>query len=117
MRSVVIDVRTGQEIVLEEGDGPYIPEPEDPRMTARLSKYDFLKNCRDAGIMTSEDAIEAAKGNIPPSFHDAVPENDRDDVELKWASLVYVDRMHPFILAVAQELDISDEMLDMIFGL
>lgn len=89
------------------------------RAAAALDKADLLLALWQAEILTPEDAEIAAGGQIPPTFA-ALLADQPDDVKItariKWAADTRISRMNPLILLAAWAADISDAVLDQIFG-
>jgi hypothetical protein len=115
----------GRIIVAGEDGLPRLAEAPTPdleflRARANLPKFEFLRQCVLAGLLTEADALSAARGDIPAAFAQVVAgwsEAERFEAELRWASLSQVDRMHPLIIAVADQAGITVEQLDLLFGI
>lgn len=89
------------------------------RATAWLDKSDLLIRLIAAGIMSPEDAEEAAGGAIPASMAplmEMLPPGAQMAARIKWRSDTQISRTHPVIVLAAHALGISDEQLDQIFG-
>lgn len=88
------------------------------RNTAKLTKLQFLQGTMMVGLLTPSEAIQATTA-VPDRFQpiiDALPPMMRDFAILNWGAATEVDRMDPFIMAIAQAANISDELLDLLFG-
>lgn len=101
---------------------PMAPAPtiEDLRAAASLPRSDFLLRCVAVGILTPQDALLAARGEIPGAFATVVDgwtEAERFEVQLRWAALSEVDRNHPMILSLADQMGITAGQLDALFGI
>lgn len=119
----VLDIRTGQFIAAPVPDDPP-PDPEallaQARESASLPRAEFLLACVSAGLLTPQDALLAAKGEMPAAYAGVIeewPAPQQFEAGLRWAALTVVDRMHPLILAVADAMDIPDAQLDALFGI
>lgn len=115
----------GQQIRPGAGGHPELQDHDAPdieffRARASLPKFEFLRQCVLAGLLTEADALSAARGDIPAAFAPVVAgwsEAERFEAELRWASLSQVDRMHPLIIAVADQAGVTIEQLDQLFGI
>lgn len=115
----------GQQIRPGAGGRPELQDHDAPsleflRARANLPKFEFLRQCVLAGLLTEADALSAARGDIPAAFAPVIAswsEAERFEAELRWASLSQVDRMHPLIIAVADQAGITAEQLDLLFGI
>lgn len=73
----------------------------------------------DIGILSVEEAIIAVQGQIPPSFEGAfasLPPAAQGIARIKWAGDMVINRTNPLILLAAHAAGISDEVLDVVFG-
>lgn len=89
------------------------------RETATLSKQDFCFALAKKGILTANDAIEAAKGNWPAAFETAFAGVDADEAlkaKIEWASTTTVYRSYPMLEPLAKKADITSDDLDVMFG-
>lgn len=71
------------------------------------------------GILTEEEAEQAALGTIPASFQpylDAMSPELRSMARIKWAGDQRISRQNPLILLAAYSRGISDEQMDAAFG-
>lgn len=90
------------------------------RDSAGLTKSNFLLACMETGILTPAESATAAQGIVPDSFQSAVNALDpmtRDYLAVIWPTVTRIERMDPFILAIATIQGISDETLDALFGI
>ena len=88
------------------------------RDAARMDKADLLLALTQVGLLTSADAVAAARGEIPPSFQPVVaawPAAEQLAARIKWAADGQISRNNPLILAVASFLEIDPLTLDTIF--
>lgn len=97
------------------------PTPEELliqwRATASLSRAEFCIALKRAGILSASEAKQAAKGDWPETFADALAGfPDADEAEITWAAITTVDRMHPMLLALQAFASLSDEFVDGLFG-
>ena len=84
-----------------------------------MSRTDFCLALRAAGVLTTPEAVVAARGDIPASFEAtmaALPEPPQSEVRIRWAAMTEVTRGNAFVALVAGAANISDETLDAIFG-
>lgn len=106
----------------------FTPPPEpDPavmlaarRATASLSKREFLHACVALDIMSPEDALAAARGDIPTTFAGVVSQMSASEqfaAALDWAAATQIDRLNPLIVAVAAAAGIPDTTVDAVFGI
>lgn len=89
------------------------------RRGAQRDKTGLLMELAQMGILTVPEAIQAAQGQIPASFEDALaalPEEAQGLARIKWAGDQVISRMNPLILLAAYTLGITDEQLDAAFG-
>lgn len=90
------------------------------RAAAVMSRSEFLLRCTSAGIITPADALQAAHGQIPESVAGLItswPEQDRFEIQLRWAALTVIERMHPMILVLADVMGLAPATLDAVFGI
>lgn len=89
------------------------------RARTQLDKSELLIRLVVAGILTPEEAEEAAGGVIPASMvpmMESLPPDAQMAARIKWKSDSMISRNHPVIVAAAYAMGISDEQLDQIFG-
>ena len=125
---VAMPPRPGSWAVFDYGAGEWTDPrtPEDfaaalaqARAGASLSKIDFIMGCMAFGLLTPPEAIAAARGEIPQSFAPVVESlspMQRDYACVHWGAARLIERMDPFIAAFAQAASVSDETLDLLFG-
>ena len=90
---------------------------EDWRKAAQLDKTQFLRSVRKHGVLSTEEAKEAAKGNMPDFLLSAFESlEDPDDAEIVWASTTNVNRNHALIEAIRVAKEMTEEEIDQIFG-
>lgn len=90
------------------------------RASASLTKPEFILACMSVGILTPEEATQAAHGNIPEPFQqvvDNLPPYEQAILNVVWPTATQIDRLDPLILALADGLGIGDHTLDALFGL
>ena len=103
---------------------PYVPpSPESIREAWResavLSPAEFFIAAKRLGILTPEEALEAAKGNAPELFIQIVsqaPDVDAVEAQILFARMTVVGRNHPFVLGAIQVLDKDPHDVDLAFG-
>ena len=90
---------------------------EDWRKSASLDKTQFLRSVRKHGVISTEEAKEAAKGDIPDFLLSAFESlEDPDDAEIVWASTTSVRRNNELIEAIRVAKEMTEEEIDQIFG-
>ena len=106
--------------VFDYGAGEWVDPrtPEDfaaalaqARAVASLSKIDFIMGCMSLGLLTPPEAIAAARGEIPESFAPVVESlspMQRDYACVHWGAARLIERMDPFVVAVAQAASVSE---------
>jgi phage-related tail fiber protein len=97
----------------------YAPTIEDKREKATLDKSVFCVRLAQLGIMTSAEAISAARGDWPTSFDGALTQlgDDALEAQVSWATATDVSRNHPLILLLMGFKSITEETVDQLFGL
>lgn len=115
-----IDVETGI-ITTEAGDAPSFPTAiEDLRAGASFTRAQFCVALLRAGVLTTPEAIAAAKGDWPLSFAAALadlPKEAQDEAQIVWAAATEIHRLHPLIIAMQIKLKWDDRTLDALFGI
>lgn len=87
------------------------------RQTAQLSRADFCVALKRAGIISAQEAKQAAKGEWPQTFSGALASfPDADEAEIVWASVAGIDRLHPMLLALQTFAGLTDAQVDALFG-
>ncbi|MBB1493130.1 hypothetical protein H5395_16785 [Paracoccus sp. MC1854] len=89
------------------------------RAATQLDKSDLLIRLAVAGILSPEEAEEAAGGTIPASMQpmlQMLPPEAQMAARIKWRSDNLISRNHPVIVAAAYALGVTDQQLDTIFG-
>ncbi len=91
------------------------------REAATLDKSELLMRLAmpGVGILSPEEAIEAAQGRIPASFQPAIaslPAEAQMLARIKWAGDQIISRTNPLLILAAYAKGISDEQMDQIFG-
>lgn len=121
--TIEVPLKPGADYDWQGGAWVYVvPEPisrEEWRQTADLAKPDFLLRSKRAGYLTGEEAIAAAKGDLPPRFAPALAENpaiDMSDVAILWAASSRIERLHIAVEAIALAEEILPEDVDDLFG-
>lgn len=93
---------------------------DEKRVASSVTKIAFITGCMEIGILTPPEAIAASRGEIPDSFAPivaAMSPMERDYACIHWGAARQIDRLDPFILAVAATAGVSDATLDALFGL
>jgi hypothetical protein len=89
------------------------------RAETSVTKAEFCKTLKVAGILPRTEAVEAVKGNWPNTFAEALSSLSDDaqfDAEVEWSSAKVVQRAHPLIAMIAGTLNMTDEQVDVLFG-
>ena len=89
------------------------------RKTAKLSVSEFCKVLAKNSILSQTEALDAAKGNWPQTFADAISvlsEDEQFDAQVRWAAADTIDRSEPLLTTLAQHAGVSEEQLDEMFG-
>jgi hypothetical protein len=89
------------------------------RAVAKADKADLLMALHAIGVLTLEEAVQAAQGQVPASFEAALaalPEAAQGSGRIKWAGDTQISRMHPLIVLAAYARGISDDQIDAVFG-
>ncbi|MFP1646126.1 hypothetical protein [Pontitalea aquivivens] len=120
--SKIVTWENGVQVVRDAlpGDLPEPPTPEELlaewRATASLSRAEFCIALKRAGVLPANEAKQAAKGDWPPTFANALDGfPDADEAEIIWAAITTVDRMHPMLLALQTFASLPDEFVDGLF--
>jgi hypothetical protein len=90
------------------------------RENISLSKGQFCINAYNAGFLSEEDAVTAAKGDWPESFTTALSgltPSQIVEAKIEWALVTTVRRNAPLLEMVRASQNISEEVLDALFGL
>lgn len=90
------------------------------RETASLSKKQFCINAHKAGLLTEDEAILAAKGDWPESFTTALyglTSSQVVEAKIEWASISVVRRNAPLLEIVRASQNISESLVDTVFGI
>lgn len=96
------------------------PDPNATRNNAAIERAEFCNNLAAAGILTDSDAIKGAQGFWPDamiSFLDYLDATQRRDVQIEWATVLTIRRMHPFVLSLGSWLGLTDAQVDTLFGI
>lgn len=89
------------------------------RGAASLTRGQFVLACFAAGLLDTQEAIEAARGGWPASFNAAVsglPVEAAAAAQIEWATAVSVRRSSPLLEAVRAVAGVTPEQLDTMFG-
>lgn len=91
------------------------------RSVASMSRVDFVIRCVAAEVLSREDGLTAASGQVPPSLQaiiEGIPnENEKFEAAIRWASATVIDRTNPLIIIMATFIGVSEWMLDDLFGI
>jgi hypothetical protein len=110
------------EVSADQFPAPIPPTIEDIRAGAWLDLIDFIKALVRADILPPDQAIDAAKGNWPATFNDALAAlnvAERIDAQIEWGAARTVRRNHPLIamLAGPDAANLSAAQVDALFGI
>lgn len=89
------------------------------RASASMSKVEFGQRCVAAGLLHHDDFAPAMRGQIPVSFEAVIstmPPEMQDMVPGIWAGSTRIERLDPFIVAIAYAIGLDDEALDILFS-
>ncbi|MDO8985346.1 hypothetical protein [Cypionkella sp.] len=89
------------------------------RDTRKLSRAEFCLAILRAGLVTPEEAVVAAQGQIPAPLTGAIaqmPEPQRNEARVLWAGLTEVQRNHPLVLLAGEAEGLDAAALDALFG-
>lgn len=99
------------------------PNPEQKlatwRNTASLPKAEFCRGLIHLGILSTEDAVSASRGNWPVAlegFLSYLTPEQSAQIQIEWATRVQIHRMNIFVLLLASYLGLSDDTVDTLFG-
>lgn len=90
------------------------------RNSVSISRRDFCIKAYEAGLLSEEDAVTAAKGDWPSAFTSALSGLTSSEIvaaKIEWASATLVRRNAPLLETVRASQDISENVVDAIFGL
>lgn len=88
------------------------------RAGMELPRADFILLAVAAGIITGEDGVAAAKGEVPPSMvslFNGFDTAQRTAAAIRWGAATRINRMDPLILGFAASLGVTDQQLDALF--
>jgi hypothetical protein len=106
-------------------DGSFAPPAvtpvtiEDRRKNLSLVRGAFCLALVGAGILPQAEAIDAAKGNWPATFGDALAgltDVEKVGAQIEWATAQSIRRNHPLISMLAAAAGLSDGEVDVLFG-
>lgn len=96
---------------------PFAEAIEAKRARAFLDRASFCIACRNAGILTPQEAKDAARGDWPVKFTPAIVGTPmEDDAEIIWAGAAHISRVHPLVAMLAAFANLDDVQLDAMFG-
>lgn len=119
---IEVNTQTGERIEIDEIVPPVMSESEQLatwRDSATLTRRQFCLACLQAGLLTPDDAITAAKGDWPTRFDMALAgltELEIAAAKVEWASVSAVRRNAPLLAVVKTTAGVSDSQLDTLFG-
>lgn len=97
---------------------PPPPEPQ-PSAPSTITRRQLLLALMGAGIITSEEALAAAKtGDVPTAIADmfnTLSEPERTAAYITWASMSVAERSNPLVAMLAASQDMDDEAVDAFF--
>lgn len=88
------------------------------RAAMDLPRADFILRAVTASIITGEDGIAAAKGEVPPSLASLINgfgPAQRTAAEIRWGAATLINRLDPLILGFAASMGVTDQQLDALF--
>jgi hypothetical protein len=108
------------------------PSIEQIRAGTSIDRAAFCNGLADAGVITDEEAISAARGDWPASFAGFLTATIGDGagheipmftaaqqraIQITWAACVTVQRNHEFVLSLAWWTSMADVQVDALFGI
>lgn len=84
-----------------------------------LDKSELLTRMFMGGLLSIEDVEVAGEGRIPPSIEPALamlPPEAQVIARIKWRNDAVISRSNPVIVLAAAALSLSEEQLDLLFG-
>jgi len=89
------------------------------RDTASLPKAEFCTGLIGLGILTTDDAVSASRGNWPDAmagFLTYLTPEQAAQVQIEWATRTTIRRMNTFVLTLASWASLTDAGVDAMFG-
>jgi hypothetical protein len=114
------DAQSGKWTETQDVAPSFGPTIEDIRANATLTRRALCMACRDAGIFTNAEAVQATKGDWPPTLAsalDGLTDNQKADAQMEWSDVSTVRRTAPLILLLQWHLDFTDAQVDALFGI
>lgn len=90
------------------------------RASTSITRRALCMACRDAGIFTNAEAVQATKGDWPPTLAtalDGLTDDQKADAQMEWSDVQTVRRTAPLILLLQWYLDFTDAQVDALFGI
>ncbi len=104
--------------VREFADPPDI-DPVLPAPLAPITRRQLLLELKARELITPQEAIAAATAGAVPSsvqaVFDTLPEADRDEAMITWATMSQAERTHPLVALLQAVWQYPDEELDALF--
>lgn len=119
---IEINARTGERVEIDEVVPPVMSESERLaawRDSVTLSRRQFCLACLQAGLLSPDDAVIAARGDWPASFNAALAGLSEMEVaaaKVEWAAVSVIRRNAPLLAVVQATAGVSDAVLDALFG-
>ena len=114
-----VNAATG-EVETLQSNAPSYDTISDKRATAELTREAFLLACVAGGIITEQEAEEAADGSWPASFNtflSGMTAAQRIEAKALWSRRDTVRRNSDLLALVAAEKSVSASALDAMFGI
>tara|TARA_R110000782_G_scaffold46089_1_gene101971 strand:- start:612 stop:980 length:369 start_codon:yes stop_codon:yes gene_type:complete len=108
------------EVSADQFPTPIPPSIENIRKGTFLTRRAFCLALAVANILPPDQAIEAAKGNWPTTFVNALAglsDAEKIAAQIEWATAQNVQRTHPLLAMLAVEANLSDAQVDTLFGI
>jgi len=89
------------------------------RDKALLYRRDFCIALKRAGILPTQEALAAAKGDWPATFAGALSgltQDEQDEAQIEWAAVIEIRRNHPMIELLRVAAGMTPEQVDALFG-
>ena len=99
---------------------PYVaPVPQPVPVPSSVTRRQFILTLLSAGLITEQEAIDAATTGKAPAFiaafFDGLSASDKTAAYITFACMSVVERKHPFVAALARSLKLTDAQVDDLF--
>lgn len=121
--TIEVPLKPGANYEWQDGEWVYASPDEATlraswRETASLTRAQFCVAVKRAGLLPEAEAIDAAKGNWPQTFSDALSglPVDETEAQIVWASVTEIPRNDTVLEALRVYAGMTDEQIDEMFG-